>query len=189
MNKSEQPVDWKIQAGVNREVINKEMPYLLDYRGEVSVATLPNGNMVISGGMRSSSQDGQVVYRYNPETQTAQLLSLDTNRNIQGASTESLTEQVEFNHYLEPEQAFVMLATLMGVTVEQVKGMFPEATNYDQILLNQGYNKISISFNLPGQQSRFSCIYDYDLASGRLEHTYKNDGEGNVWAKWNDKRK
>ncbi len=190
MNKSEQPMDWKIQAGINYEILRTQMPYLLGYKGEVEVATLPDGNIMIYGGMNRYSQDGQVVYKYNPETQTAQLVSLDTNRNIQGVSRESVMDKIDFNHYMQPESAFEMLATLTGITAEQIKGMFPEASNYDQILLNRtvGSSVIRISFKLPGKPNGISCMYDYDLTTGKLEHTYSNDGNGKVWASWNKQK-
>ncbi len=189
-NRNELPIDWKTQAGVSDDIVSKQMPYLLGYRGQVEVTPLPDGQLMIYGGTRQYDEGGQVVYRYNPETQTAQLISLETNRSIQGISKESLMDTIDFQHYLPPERAFEMLAILMRIPVEQVKGMFPAATNYEQILLGRatGSSNISISFTLPGNPGLSSCIYDYDFTKGTLGHVYSNDGKGKVWSKWNDKK-
>lgn len=189
MNKSERPVDWKIQAGVNSDIISRQMPYILGFRGEVKVSNLPDGKMVISG--EDVIRQEYVSYRYNPETQTAELINNRTSVQRSGEPEKSLLEKIDFNHYLQPEKAFEMLAILMGAPVEKVKTMFPEATNFDQILLDKEYGgaKFRICFNLPGKPSLFSCMYDYSLATGAVEHSYSNDGKGKVWAKWNEKSK
>jgi hypothetical protein len=184
----EQPEDWRKVANVNEATITTQMPYLSRFGDSVEVNRLSDGRIVLVGSNQYKKE--QVIYRYNSQTQTAELIADDTRIQRGGESAKQLIDSKDFNHYMEPEQAFGILANLMGTPVEQVRTMFPKATNYNQILLSRAVDslKIGISFNLPDQPESISCVYDYHLNTGELEHVYSNDGHGKVWAKWNQKK-
>ncbi len=186
MHTPEQPEDWRKVANVNEAIITAKMPYLLSFGDNVAVSNLQDGRIVLVGANKYGNE--HVVYRYNPQAQTAELIADDTRIQRGGELAKQLIDSKDFNHYMEPEQAFGILANLMGTPVEQVKLMFPKATNYNQILLSRAVDslKIGINFNLPDQPGLMSCIYDYHLNTGVLEYVYSNNGQGNVWAKWND---
>jgi hypothetical protein len=188
MHTPEQPEDWRKVANINEEVIRVQMPYLLSCGDNVAVSNLQDGILVLIGSYPGRGE--QVVYRFNPNSQTAELIADDTRIQRGGESAKQLIDSKDFNHYMQPEQAFGILANLMGTPVEQVRTMFPKATNYNQILLSRAVDslKIGISFNLPDQPESISCVYDYHLNTGELEHVYSNDGQGKVWAKWRERK-
>ena len=166
------------------------MPLLFIRRtGRVEVKNRENGSMLLTGysnGGRTSYVN--FVYRFNPNTKTADLLYFDSSNNTEStASPQTMLDKIEFNKYLSADQGFTMLAVFLAISREKVKGRFPKAEGGNEVLFNRSFvhlhPTISVAFKAKGEQPTFRCIYDYQIDLDEVELTYSNDGAGNIWSK------
>ena len=173
------------------------IPYLFfeNYRqkGSVIVKKLNNGSMLITGFGGGQASNVNFVYKFNPKTQIAELVYFNSVSNLRPKEIPKPTvDKIEFNSYLPVKEGLTMLATFMGIPLPEVKDRFKEIQNCNEVLFNRSFAslhpKINMSFRVKGQQPPIRYMYDYSIETDEVELSYTNDGQGHVWAKWNDKK-
>lgn len=170
------PQKWYETAGVSMDVMKNQMPHLfVGFNGDVVVRHAQNGSILITAFEDKSNRTASYIYRFNPQTQTAQLVYFNSKRNMVGQSIDSLMDQVNFNKYLSTEDGFATLSPLMGIEPQYVKDRFPEAQECNQILINRSFDerspKLRITFGVK-DVAPIEYIYDYSIDTDNNELVY-----------------
>lgn len=185
---------WYELAGISRDIVESQMPYLFTRgKGEVVVKKLNNGLVLITGFGGGQSSNVNFIYRLNSQTKIAELAYFNSFSSLRPAEIPKPTlDKIKFNHYLSLQEGFTMLSAFLGISLQEVRDRFPEAQTCNQISFNRSFAnlhpKISISFNIKDEQPPIRYVYDYLIDTDEVGLVYTNDGKGNVWTKWNEKK-
>lgn len=171
------PKKWYETAGVSMDIMRNQMPYMVvGFNGDVAVQHTQNDFVLITAFEDKANRTPNYIYRFNPKTQTAQLVYFNSKKNIVEASKDSLMDNVKFNKYLSAEDGFAALSHLMGIEPQAVKDRFPEAAEEcNQILINKSPDeipKIRISFSVKDEVPPIRYIYDYSMGTDNNELVY-----------------